>query len=111
MERREFVFIGMNSVQMAVDVACARRWRWMPAPEAVRRKIAGGGHCVAFVHDDAPMGVVVAPGGAELRGTGRHAVSAAFIDMDTELFAEAVEDCPVVEDLVKALVATTPVTA
>ena len=109
MERSEFVFIGMDSVQRAVDVASARRWEWAPAPEAVRRKIAAGGHCIAFVHDDAPVGVVVARGGPELRGTGRHAGGAAFIDVDTETFDEAVEDCPVVEDLVNALRASAPV--
>ncbi len=112
MERTEFVFIGIDNVQRAVDVASARGWAWMPAPEAVRRKIAHGGHCVGFVHDDAPiMAVVVARGDQVARGTGRHAGGVAFIEIDAERFVEAVEDCPVVEDLLTALLAGAPVSA
>ncbi len=111
MDRTDFVFIGMDSVQRAVDVACARRWSWMPAPEAVRRKIANGGHCVAFTHDDAPMGVVVARRDEIVRGFGRHAGGVASIEMDAERFTAIVDDCPVVEDLVNVLLIETPVTA
>ena len=100
MERNDFVFIGMDSIQHAVDLASTRRWHWAPAPEAVRRKIASGGHCVALTHDDAPMVVVVVRGDRSHRGTGRHASGAAFIELNITRFNEAVEDCPVVEDLI-----------
>ena len=111
MDRTEFVFIGMDSVQRAVDIACARHWNWMPAPEAVRRKIANGGHCVAFTHDDAPVAVVVAHQAKPGCGIGRHAGGTASIEMDAARFKLAVEDCPMVEDLVTILLAGSTVIA
>ena len=92
MERNDFVFIGIDNIQGAVDVASARRWDWSPAPEAVRRQIARNGHCVALTHDDAPMSVVIIRGDVGKRGTGRHNGQTAFIDLDTATFDETVED-------------------
>jgi len=111
MDRTEFVFMGMDSVQRAVNLASARHWNWMPAPEAVRRKIAGGGHCVAFTHDDAPVAVVIGHHTEAVCGIGRHAGGTASIEMDAVRFKLAIEDCPVVEDLVTALLAGTTITA
>ena len=96
------VFIGIDVVAEAVDVAESRRWQRTRAPRGLWQRL-GVGTGAVLRHPDAPLLVAVAPADSSFRGVGEDDRGALRIAHDGDVFAEAVEDCPVVEELVQML--------
>jgi len=104
------VFIGIDVVADAVDTAESRRWERVRAPRGLWRRL-GVGTGAVLRHPDAPLLVAVAPADSSLRGVGDGEGHALRLVHDGEIFAEAVEDCPVVEELVKTLLSDVEIRA
>ena len=102
MDGTGLVFIGIDVVEDAVDVAAARRWARTRAPRGLWRRL-GVRTGVVVRNPDAPLLVALAHGDAHLRGAARPRRGGVAVVHDAALFHELVEDCPVVEELVAAV--------
>ncbi len=99
-----FVVFGTTQAEDAFGEAGRRGWGSSPAPEPVRAALGALGPCRAFSHPDAPLTVVVVESRVAVRAVGsRGSRGAVRISHDASVFADVVDDCPVVADLVSAL--------
>lgn len=96
------VFIGIDVVADGLDVAETRRWTRKRAPRGLWRRL-GVRTGVLLWHADAPVQVALVPADASVRGVGETRGAAFRLKIDENLFAEVVEDCPVVDALVGEL--------
>lgn len=102
MDGFDLVFIGIDVVADAADVAESRRWTRARAPRGLWRRL-GVGTGIVLKHPDAPLGVALAPADSSLRGLAAVRNDSVRLVHDEALFAECVEDCPVVEALLGEL--------
>ncbi len=105
MDQKGLVFIGIDIVADALDVAETRRWTRTRAPAGLWRRL-GAGTGIVLRHADAPVHVAIAPADASLCGIAESRSGGMRVVHDPDLFEELVEDCPVVDELVRALLAT-----
>lgn len=102
MKRHDLVFIGIDVVADALDVAESRRWTRKRAPRGLWRRL-GVGTGVVVCHPDAPLDVAIAPADGSLRGAAGTVHGDLRVRIDGDLFDEIVDDCPVIDELVSAL--------
>ena len=102
MNEAGLVFIGIDVVAEALDTAEGRRWTRTRAPRGLWRRL-GVSTGIVLKHPDAPLQVAVAPADSTLRGSASLRGDSIRISMDADRFAEIVDDCPVVDELIGAL--------
>ena len=102
MSEREVVVLGSEDVRRAIGTARPRGWRWRRPAAELRHAAGAQALCLRLEHPDAPIAVLVTRSErrwcALLRGG-----PLPELDHDPERVAETVEDCPVIEDLVREL--------
>jgi hypothetical protein len=96
------VFIGIDVVADALDVAESRRWTRTRAPRGLWRRL-GVRTGAVLRHPDAPFLVAVAPADTGLKGAAKTRADDLRVTLDPDLFDEIVDDSPVAEELIRAL--------
>jgi len=96
------VFIGIDVVADGLDVAETRHWTRKRAPRGLWPSL-GVRTGVLLCHADAPVQVALVPADSSVRGVGVDHEVGFRLTFDEVLFAEVVEDCPVVDALVGEL--------
>ena len=70
MRHEEFVVVGLEDVEHAVDIASQRGWSSRRAPAAIRRELRVTRHCRILTRPDADIDVVITAGPLPCRAAG-----------------------------------------
>lgn len=105
MERRDFVVLGLDDVERAVDVAARLGWECRAAPPPVAQALRGEPGCVLLRRPDARLTVVLTPAPVPCRAAGWwKAADSVALDHLCARFSAVLATCTTTEQMVAALV-------